>query len=120
MDELAFENHGIVTDKINFGQDKNAMLNALLYDINNHRWAVPPIKGLQNQALRYNRDMDNKIPQDIIMAWAELSLLVRTLPGEVAVTTPVVKVADPRLVRMLARRGRRYPSGTRSNPYRRR
>lgn len=81
MDELAFENQGIETDKINFTTDKNALLNSLVMDITNHNWAYPPIKGLTSQMSSYTLEADKKkAPQDIVMTMGELSYLQRFLP----------------------------------------
>jgi hypothetical protein len=81
IDELAFENQGISTDKINFTTDKNAILNSLVMDITNHNWAYPPIKGLQKQLSSYTLEGDKKKdPQDIVMTLGELSYLQRFLP----------------------------------------
>jgi hypothetical protein len=80
LDELAFENHGIHTDKLNFGADKTAMLNALSLDLGNHRWAFPPISGLKRQLGQYSLDRDRKIAQDIVMTMAEISHLSRFVP----------------------------------------
>ena len=77
IDELAFENHGIAVDGINFQRDKEAMLNSLIAAVTNHEWSWPPIRGLQRQMASYNRDNDKKIPQDIVMTLAELAYLAR-------------------------------------------
>lgn len=83
IDELAFENVGIKTDRINFTTDKSATLNSLIADITNHNWSFPPIKGLTRQLSSYTYEMDKKgEPQDIVMTMAELSYLVRFLPAQ--------------------------------------
>ena len=81
MDELAFVNYDITTDRINFGKDKDGMLNTLAYDVSNHLWKVPPIKGLLSQASTYSREMDKKLAQDIIMTWMQISFLARFIEG---------------------------------------
>ena len=80
LDELAFENHGIITDKLNFSSDKSAMLNALSIDIGNHRWSFPPIAGMLRQLGQYSLDRDGKMAQDIVMTLAEISHLTRFVP----------------------------------------
>jgi len=81
IDELAFENQGIATDKINFTSDKNALLNSLVMDITNHNWSYPPIEGLIRQLSSYTLEGDRKKePQDIVMTMGELSYLQRFLP----------------------------------------
>jgi hypothetical protein len=83
IDELAFENVGIQTDRLNFTSDKPAMLNSLNADITNHNWAFPPIKGLTRQLSTYTYEGDKQgDPQDITMTMAELSFLARMLPAE--------------------------------------
>lgn len=84
IDELAFENMGITVDGISFNRDKEAMLNSLSLMITDHMVEMPVIKGLQRQLASYTRDMDNKIPQDIVMTMAELAFLARYVPE----TTP--------------------------------
>lgn len=82
LDELAFENVGIETDKLNFNTDKSAMLNSLSLDISNHNWSWPPIVGLKKQMNIYTLEDDKRgIPQDIVMTLAELSFLARYLPA---------------------------------------
>jgi hypothetical protein len=77
IDELAFGNHGIRTDQIKFNTDKPAALNMLIYDITNHRYQLPPIKGMIRQLSTYTLDNDKAgNPQDIVMALAEISLMV--------------------------------------------
>ncbi len=83
IDEIAFTNHGIATDRINFSTDKDAMLNALAYDVTNHNWKIPTIKGLIRQASTYTREDDKKLAQDLVMTWAQISFLARFMPAEV-------------------------------------
>lgn len=78
LDELAFENIGIETDRINFSTDKNALLNSLIADITNYRWRFPPIKGLVQQLKTYSLEADkDDAPQDTVMTIAQLSFLAR-------------------------------------------
>lgn len=81
IDELAFENHGIAVNGINFGREKNGMLNALSLDITEHRIAMPPIHGAINQLGTYSHETDDKYPQDIVMMLAMLSYLARFVPA---------------------------------------
>ena len=81
LDELAFENYGIQTDKLLMQRDKDAMLNALSIDITGHRWRFPQILGMYRQLSTYSREGDNKnFPQDIVMTLAQLSFLARFAP----------------------------------------
>jgi hypothetical protein len=91
LDELAFENHGIPTDKLNFSTDKAAMLNELSNDITNHFWRMPPIKGMISQLGTYNWETDKKVPQDTVMTMAELSYLARFIPAEPVKSGAVAK-----------------------------
>ena len=86
IDELAFENEGIIVDGINFASDKQAMINALSIAVTNHWFQWPLIKGLQFQMRHYRRDMDtknNKQPQDIVMTLGIAAFLARYMPGEI-------------------------------------
>ena len=80
IDELAFENAGIELNRINFGRDKNAMLNSLALAITNHDVRMPLIKGNNAQLSQYSRELDDKIPQDIVMTQAQCAYLARYAP----------------------------------------
>jgi hypothetical protein len=82
IDELAFENHGIAVDGINFGRDKNAMINSLITAVADHSICWPVIRGLQRQMGSYTRETDSKVPQDIVMALAEVAFLSRYIPEQ--------------------------------------
>lgn len=84
IDELAFENMGISVDGLSFNRDKEAMLNSLSMMITQHEVEFPVIKGLMRQLSSYARDVDSKVPQDIVMTMAELAFLARFVPE----TTP--------------------------------
>jgi len=78
MDELAFENVGIETEKINFNNDKNGILNSLVSDITNIYWRFPPIKGLIRQLTTYTEEADRQgEPQDTVMTIGQISFLAR-------------------------------------------
>jgi hypothetical protein len=81
IDELAFENYGIQTDKLLMQRDKDAMLNALSIDITSHKWRFPQIAGMYRQLSTYSREIENKqLPQDIVMTLAQVSFLNRFAP----------------------------------------
>jgi hypothetical protein len=83
IDELAFENAGIETTRINFGRDKDAMLNSLSITLSNHELSMPMIQGNQKQLSQYSRTMDKEgHPQDIVMAQAMCAYLARYTPEE--------------------------------------
>jgi len=83
IEELAFENVGIVVDGLNFTRDKEAMVNALSIAITNHHFRWPLIKGLNSQLRHYRREEDKKLAQDLVMTLAEVAFLTRHLPEEV-------------------------------------
>lgn len=92
LDEIAFENAGIITDKLAFNTDKNAMLNNLSMDITNHHWEWPRIKGLNHQLGTYTLDADKKgHPQDLVMTMCQISFLARYVPPDPAVNATVAK-----------------------------
>lgn len=95
IDELAFENHGIAVDGLNFGTQKDGMLNALSLDITGHLLAYPPIKGLIRQLSQYTREDDKNIPQDITMTLAMASYLARFVREDV-INTPRTSTQAPR------------------------
>jgi hypothetical protein len=87
LDELAFENEGIVVDGINFASDKQALLNALSIAVTNHWFEWPIIKGLLFQMRHYRREDDTKAakqPQDIVMTLGIAAFLARYMPEEIA------------------------------------
>ena len=82
IDEIAFKNLGIQTDRINFTRDKIPALNQLVVDVTNHFWKWPPIKGLNSQLSQYTLENDKDgIPQDLVMTLAELSFLAAFAPA---------------------------------------
>jgi hypothetical protein len=83
IDEIAFTNMGIQTERINFTRDKTPALNQLVVDVTNHFWKWAPIKGLLNQMSTYTLENDKAgLPQDLVMTMAELSFLAAFAPQE--------------------------------------
>jgi hypothetical protein len=82
IDELAFENHGIQVDGINFAKDKEAMLNCLINDVTEHNFRFPVMKGFQRQMSSYSRENESKLEQDLVMTIAQISFLSRYIPDE--------------------------------------
>ncbi len=107
LDELAFENHGIQTDGLNFGSEKQSMLNALSLDIGNHRLRFPPIQGLLKQLGTYTVALDKKIAQDIVMTMAEISHLSRYVPAARGDKDPPTKKSNHRSRQRTTRSSRR-------------
>jgi hypothetical protein len=77
IDELGFENFGLVEDGLNFGTLKDGMLNSLLMSITSHNIRYPMIQGLLHQLSIYKREEDKKIAQDIVMMMAMLCYMAR-------------------------------------------
>jgi hypothetical protein len=84
LDELGFQDFGLVLDNLNFGALKEGMLNSLLVDITSHTWTMPRLQGLIKQLSTYRREDDKpgkNLPQDLIMTMAQLSWLARGVPA---------------------------------------
>jgi hypothetical protein len=84
LDELGFQDFGLILDNMNFGALKDAMLNALLVDVTSQTWTFPRIQGLIQQMSTYRREDDKPgklIPQDLLMTMAMLSWLARSVPA---------------------------------------
>lgn len=104
LQELAFENFGIMTDAFNFSTNKAGALNYLNYDITNHQMNWPPIKGLERQISIYTDELDRKgEPQDIVMMLAMLAYGKRFTPQAIEINTPPAVTHN---VRTLIRRKR--------------
>jgi len=107
--ELAFENHNIVVDGVNFSHEKEGALNTLNLAITNHEISWPLIKGLVRQVSTYTRENDRKsdFPQDITMTLAMLALGIRYSPnkGETSSERPTA-IYKNRTIRTNRRRRR--------------
>ncbi len=79
LDELGFQDFGLLLDNLNFGPLKDAMLNSLLVDVVNHTFRWPRITGLIQQMSLYTRESDKKSAQDIVMTLAMVSWLSRSV-----------------------------------------
>jgi hypothetical protein len=111
IDELAFENEGIIVDGINFASDKQALINALSIAVTNHWFQWPLIKGLQFQMHHYRRELDtkhNKQPQDIVMTLGIAAYLARYMPGEIKEAANTRRNAGRPSRRTRSRRARRH------------
>jgi len=111
IDELAFENEGIIVDGINFASDKQALINALSIAVSNHWFKWPLIKGLQFQMHHYRREMDtknNKQPQDIVMTLGIAAYLARYMPGEITAAAKNRRHGGRPSRRTRSRRARRH------------
>jgi hypothetical protein len=84
LDELGFQDFGLMLDNMNFGALKEGMLNSLLVDVTSHTYTFPRIQGLIGQMSTYRREDDTHskmIPQDILMTLAQISWLARSVPA---------------------------------------
>jgi hypothetical protein len=82
LDELGFQDFGLLLDNMNFGPLKDAMLNSLLVDVVNHAFRWPRIQGLIQQMSTYTRENDKKLAQDIVMTLAMVSWLSRSIKSD--------------------------------------
>jgi hypothetical protein len=110
LDELGFQDFGLILDNMNFGALKDAMLNALLVDVTSHTWKTPRIQGLIHQMSTYRREDDKPgklIPQDLLMTMAMLSWLARSVPAvarDDSTPGPNYRVRNARTARSSRRR----------------
>lgn len=81
MQELAFEEEGLITDKMNFQHLKMQMLNAAKLFIQKQKLKFPFIRGLRRQLSAYKLP-DDKIAQDLVCTIMMISDLARKLPQE--------------------------------------
>lgn len=107
IDELAFENHGIDIDGINFARDKDALLNSLIYSVSNHEMSWPTIKGIIQQMSAYSRENESKLAQDIVMMLAMLAYLQRFQPDPDTHQYSKPKATRPNRSRRTSHRARR-------------
>lgn len=106
LQELAFEQYGIDTDRMNFSHDKDGALNSLSLAVTNHDLFWPPAKGLLRQMSTYTRENDKKagFPQDITMTLAMLAFGMRYAPDPENEDEPLIEPFE-------YRRSRRNRSG---------
>lgn len=109
IDEIAFENYGITTEKLNYSSDKWSMFNALQHDLSNHWWRVPPIQGLIKQSKTYMPEKDKDLAQDLVCVWAQLSFLARMVTHENGETYSYQSPYDARKMWIAKRAGRSTP-----------
>lgn len=68
MDQLYFEEKGLLIDGIAVTTEKPAMINALKILMQKGKLRFPYIKGMRSQLLSYRAENDKKLAQDIVMA----------------------------------------------------
>lgn len=68
MDQLYFEEKGLIIDGIAVTTEKPVMINALKIMMQKAKLRFPLIKGVRQQLLSYKSDNDKKLSQDIVMA----------------------------------------------------
>jgi hypothetical protein len=88
LDELGFQDYGLILDDLNFSVLKQGMLNTLLSDITSQTWRFPRIQGLIHQLTTYRPEDDKKMPQDLVMTLSMLSWLARGVPTETHTNEP--------------------------------
>ena len=82
MEEVAFAEHDINVDRINFQRDKDTMITALKYALSKGTLRFPFIKGLHSQLRSYRRDNDKKLDQDLVATLIQIAHLARFLPTD--------------------------------------
>jgi hypothetical protein len=70
MDELYFENNGIIVEGLSVTTEKTAMINTLKIMLHKKLLRFPNISGIRTQLLSYDLAKDKKLAQDIVMAMA--------------------------------------------------
>ena len=84
LDELGFQDFGLVLDNLNFGALKDAMLNAFLWILlltpGDCRGSRDSSSSSPPTAVRTTRP-PKLIPQDLIMTLAQISWLARSVPA---------------------------------------
>lgn len=91
MEEIAFEEHGISPDRINFQRDKLGMVNSLRYALGKRMVRFPFIKGLHTQLRAYKSAEDKKMAQDLIATFMQVAHLARMLPDRSGATGTIGK-----------------------------
>lgn len=77
IDELGFENFGLVVDNLNFGHLKDVLINSLMMALAAQSIKFPRIEGLNKQLLTYDRYKDKGTAQDLVMTLAQIAYLLR-------------------------------------------
>jgi hypothetical protein len=76
LDELGFEDFGMVLDGLSFGGLKDTLVNSLSMALAGHTLRFPRIEGLLDQLNNYKREDDKAgagFPQDLVMTLAQIA-----------------------------------------------
>lgn len=76
MDELVFEQEGIIVHPLNFSRDKNGFLNALRFLLERKGMSFPFIFGMKSQSRKYKLP-DKHLAQDIIATLMMSAWMIR-------------------------------------------
>lgn len=106
MNELAFEEHGIEVDSINFSRDKMGMVNATRMLLGERQLRMPLLTGLSRQLKQYELD-DRDLAQDTVCALMMCAHLGRFVHPEQAATISSRAQRLRTAYRVARRRGRR-------------
>lgn len=79
MDQLYFENKGLVVEGLSVTTEKSAMINTLKILLQRKLLRFPHLHGMRLQLLGYKQEEDKKLPQDIVMAMAMAAWRMRSL-----------------------------------------
>jgi hypothetical protein len=82
LDELGFENYGLVVDALSFGHLKDILVNSLSMALANQSLRFPRIEGLTKQLGTYDRYDDRNAKQDLVMTLAMIAYLMRYSDGQ--------------------------------------
>ena len=85
MDELVFEQEGIIVHPLNFSRDKNGFLNALRFILERKGMMFPFIQGMKSQGRKYKLP-DKALAQDIIACLMMSAWMIR----------PSISTGDPK------------------------
>lgn len=79
MDQLYFEDRGLIVEGLAVTTEKPAMINSLKILLQKKMLRFPLIQGLRLQLLNYRQDQDKKLAQDIVMALSMAAWRIRAL-----------------------------------------
>jgi hypothetical protein len=82
LDELGFENYGLIVDALSFGHLKDVLVNSLSMALANQELRFPRIEGLTRQLATYDRYDDKNAKQDLVMTIAMVAYLLRYSKGQ--------------------------------------
>ncbi len=78
MGELVYMYRNIPVTNVNLAQEKDRLLNHTRRSCQEGILEMPRLPGLETQLLKYNRDDDKKIAQDLVMTMVVVNKIMRT------------------------------------------